>query len=99
MTSASTTIAPRTASPAAGAGALSWLKSGRGLLVLAAAAGIAALASGGYWFGFAAIAPLLFLLPCAVMMAHCMKGMGNGESQCSEKGAAAQRRSDAWRQK
>lgn len=60
------------------------------MLVFTAAAGIAALASGWYWLGFAAIAPLLFLLPCAAMMANCMKGIGNGEGQCSEKSAGAQ---------
>jgi hypothetical protein len=61
------------------------------MLVLATAlAGIIALASGWYWLGFAAIAPLLFLLPCAAIMAVCMKGMGNGESQCFEKSAVAQ---------
>jgi len=59
-------------------------------ILATAVAGIVALASGWYWLGFAAIAPLLFLLPCAAMMAFCMKGTGNGESQCSEKSAAAQ---------
>ncbi|MFW2445791.1 MAG: hypothetical protein ACN4E6_00565 [Qipengyuania pacifica] len=27
------------------------------------------------WFGFAAVLPLLYLLPCLAMMAMCMKGM------------------------
>jgi hypothetical protein len=60
------------------------------LVLVTAVAGIVALASGWYWLGFAAIAPLLFLLPCAALMAFCMKGAGNGESQCSKKSALTQ---------
>jgi hypothetical protein len=90
MSSTSTSLVPliTTARPAP-AKAPSWLSSRRGMFVITAIAGIAALASGWYWLGFAAIAPLLFLLPCAVMMAFCMKGMGNSEGQCSEKSADA----------
>jgi Protein of unknown function (DUF2933) len=89
MSSTSTSLVPRTAARPTGANASSWLSSRR-VLVLAVVAGIAALASGWYWLGFAAIAPLLFLLPCAAMMAFCMKGMGNGEGQCSGKNSIAQ---------
>jgi len=91
MSSTSTSLVPLTAARPAAAEAPIWLRRGRGMLVLVTAvAGIVALASGWYWLGFAAIAPLLFLLPCAAMMAFCMKGTGNGESQCSEKSALAQ---------
>jgi hypothetical protein len=88
MSSTSTSLVPLTAARPTAAKAPSWLGGRRRMLVFTAA-GIAALASGWYWLGFAAIAPLLFLLPCAAMMAHCMKGIGNGEGQCSEKSAGA----------
>ena len=29
---------------------------------------------GGAWWGFAAVLPLIYVLPCAAMMAMCMKG-------------------------
>ena len=90
MSSTSTSLVPLTAARPTPAKAPSRLSSRRGILVLTGVAGIAALASGWYWLGFAAIAPLLFLLPCAAMMAHCMKGMGNSEGRCSEKSAVAQ---------
>ena len=91
MSSTSASPVPLTAARPAAAKAPTWLSRGRRMLVLATAvAGIVALASGWYWLGFAAIAPLLFLLPCAAMMAFCMKGTDNGESQCSKKSAVAQ---------
>lgn len=60
----------------------SWLRGSRGMLVLV---GIVALAFGWYLLGFAAIVPVLYLLPCAVMMAMCAKGMshGDGQSKCA----------------
>lgn len=30
---------------------------------------------GSVWFGIAAVLPLLYVLPCLVMMGMCMKGM------------------------
>ena len=38
---------------------------------------------GGAWWGFAAVLPLLYVLPCAAMMAMCMKGHG-GSGQKSD---------------
>lgn len=67
--------------------AKSWLHGTRGMLALVGLAGIVALAFGWYSLGFAAIAPVLYLLPCAVMMAMCAKGMSHGDSQ-SKCGAA-----------
>lgn len=63
----------------------SWLRGRRGMLVFVGLAGIVALAFGWYSLGFAAIAPVLYLLPCAVMMAMCAKGMshGDGQSKCA----------------
>ena len=63
----------------------SWLRGPRGMLVLVGFAGIVALAFGWYLLGFAAIVPVLYLLPCAVMMAMCAKGMshGDGQSKCA----------------
>ena len=47
---------------------------GRRALFVAVAVGSAALIFGWGWFGFAAILPLLYVLPCAAMMAMCMRG-------------------------
>lgn len=47
-------------------------------LVAAGLLAVAALALGSAVLGFAAILPLLYILPCAVMMAMCMKGHGKG---------------------
>ena len=53
-----------------------WLSGRRGLVVGAAiAAATTALALGQHWLAVADLVPLLFVLPCAVMMFHCMKGM------------------------
>ncbi|MHB1799504.1 MAG: hypothetical protein ACYCUI_14580 [Vulcanimicrobiaceae bacterium] len=54
-----------------------YLKGYKGLLVLAAATGLLA---GWTWFGTAAVLPLLYILPCAAMMAMCMKGHGGAGS-------------------
>ena len=57
-------------------GSPDWLGGRRGLVVGAAiAAATAALALGQHWLAVADLVPLLFVLPCAVMMFHCMKGM------------------------
>jgi predicted signal transduction protein with EAL and GGDEF domain len=57
-------------------GSPGWL-SGRRRLVVGAAIATAttALALGQHWLAVADLVPLLFVLPCAVMMFHCMKGM------------------------
>lgn len=67
--------------PNASAEAKRWLSGRRGMLTLMGVAGIVALGSGWYWLGFAAIAPVLYLLPCAVMMAMCAKGMSNSDDR------------------
>lgn len=58
-------------------GASNWLGGRRGLLLIAVAAiaGLA-LALNQHWLFAAQIVPLLFLLPCTVMMFMCMKGHG-----------------------
>ena len=57
-------------------GSPTWLSGRRGLAVGAAiAAATAALALSQHWLAVADLVPLLFVLPCAVMMFHCMKGM------------------------
>ena len=53
-----------------------YLTGRRGLYALALIAAAAGLVLGGAWWGFAAILPLLYVLPCAAMMAMCMKGHG-----------------------
>jgi hypothetical protein len=58
-----------------GQGTRGWL-GGRGGLVIAGivAAAATALALGQHWLAAADLVPLLFVLPCAVMMFMCVKG-------------------------
>jgi hypothetical protein len=57
-------------------GALAYLRGRRGLLLVVAALGFIAFFAGWRWFGAAAMLPLLYTLPCAAMMAMCMRGHG-----------------------
>jgi hypothetical protein len=41
--------------------------------------GAIALALTQHWLAVAELGPLLFLLPCALMMFMCMKGMNHGQ--------------------
>ena len=70
--------------PASAAGAASsaakrfgWLRGRRAAVLAAGALAVAAFAFGSAWFGFAAVLPLLYLLPCAAMLYFCQKGMNN----------------------
>ena len=56
-------------------GSPGWLSGRRGLGVGAAIAAASAALALGHWLAVADLVPLLFVLPCAVMMFHCMKGM------------------------
>jgi hypothetical protein len=57
----------------------------RGLVIAAAlAAGAVALAVWQRWLTLAELAPLLFTLPCAVMMFMCMKGMRHESSDATQ---------------
>ena len=58
-----------------------WLTAGaflrrHRLWVLALVVAGMGLAGGGAWFGAAALLPLLYTLPCAAMMAMCVRGQG-----------------------
>jgi len=56
-----------------------WLSGRRGLIFGGGAVVVAvALALGQHWLSIAALPLLLFLVPCAVMMLMCMKGMNHG---------------------
>ena len=57
-----------------------YLRGRNGKLLLAAALGIIGLLAGWTWFGTAAVRPLLYVLPCAAMMAICMRGHGGSEN-------------------
>jgi hypothetical protein len=63
-----------------GQGSLDWLGRRRGFVIaVAVAAAATALALGQHWLAVADLLPLLFTLPCAVMMFMCMKGMNHGQ--------------------
>ena len=56
-----------------------WLSGRRGLIIVAMViAASVALTVGQHWLAIADLVPLLFVLPCAVMMFMCMKGMNHG---------------------
>jgi hypothetical protein len=56
-----------------------WFSGRRGLVIaIAAAAAALALAAGQHWLAIADLVPLLFVLPCALMMFKCMKAANRG---------------------
>lgn len=57
-------------------GTPAYLKGRKGVLLVTAALGIIGLIAGWRWFGATAMLPLLYTLPCAAMMAMCMRGHG-----------------------
>jgi Protein of unknown function (DUF2933) len=63
-----------------GQGSPRLLRGRRGLVVgVAAAAAAVALALSQHWLVIADLVPVLAVLPCAVMMFTCMKGMNRGQ--------------------
>lgn len=69
-----------------------WFVSWRGFAIagaLAAAAIVLALSQ--QWLSVRDLLPLLYLLPCAVMMAMCAKGMSQCDNQGSGSGKAQAR--------
>ena len=64
----------------AGQSSPGWLNGWRGPVVwVAAATAAVALALSQHWVAVADLLPLLVVLPCAVMMLSCMKGMNRGQ--------------------
>jgi hypothetical protein len=62
-------------------GALAYLGGRKSLLFVVAALGIITFFAGWKWLGAAAMLPLLTILPCAAMMAMCMRGhCGSGNT-------------------
>jgi hypothetical protein len=52
----------------------------RGVIIaVTLAVAVAAFALSRYWLPLATFAPLILLVPCAVMMFMCMRGMNHGE--------------------
>ena len=56
-----------------------WFSGRHGLVIaMAVAAAAVAIAADQHWLAIADLVPLLFVLPCAVMMLKCMKGTNRG---------------------
>jgi hypothetical protein len=68
-------------------GALAYLRGRWGLLLAAAALGIIGMLAGWTWLGSAAVLPLLYTLPCAAMMAVCMRGHGGSANTPTKSGS------------
>ena len=67
----------------------SWLSGRRGLVIaIGVAVATVALAADRHWLAIADLVPLLFVLPCAVMMIKCMKGMNRGQQTGTEQASA-----------
>jgi len=66
-----------------------YLKGYKGLLILAAGLGITGLLTGWMWLGAAAVLPLLYTLPCVVMMAMCMRGHGRSDDAPAKSNGSA----------
>ena len=79
---------------AAWANAPAFLRGRSGLLSLAAALAATGFLAGWAWLGAAAVLPLLYTLPCAAMMAMCMKGHGGSDGNASAKPNAAANTND-----
>jgi hypothetical protein len=63
-----------------GQGSGGWLSRRRGLVFGGGAiVAVIALALSQHWLTVIQLTPLLFLLPCALMMLMCMKGMNHGQ--------------------
>jgi hypothetical protein len=61
-------------------GSPGWFSGRRGLVVgMAAAAAAIPMASSQHWLAIADLVPFLAVLPCAVMMLHCMQSMNRGQ--------------------
>jgi anti-sigma-K factor RskA len=64
-----------------------WLMSWRGFAIAGAAAAAAiVLTLSQQWLSARDLLPLVYLLPCAVMMAMCARGMSQCDSQSSGSG-------------
>ena len=73
---------------AAWASTPAFLRGRGGLLTLAAALVVASLLAGWMWLGTTAVLSLLYVLPCAAMMAMCMRGHGSScEKNASKPGS------------
>jgi hypothetical protein len=56
-----------------------WFSGRRGLIIaITVIAAALAFAAGQHWLAIGDLVPLLFLLPCAVMMLRCIKGTNRG---------------------
>ena len=62
-------------SSARGCGSSSGRATTKWLIIASVVLALGAAAFGSVWFGVAAVLPLLYVLPCLVMMGMCMKGM------------------------
>lgn len=66
---------------AAGQSQGSWFSQHRGIAIATTLAAVAVVffALSQHWLAAAALLPLLYILPCAVMMSMCMRGTNYGQ--------------------
>lgn len=57
-----------------------WLSARQSVILGLVLLAVTAFAGGWYALGFAAVLPLLYVLPCMAMMGFCMRGMGRKDS-------------------
>jgi len=66
-----------------------WFSGRHGLVIaMAVAAAAVAIAADQHWLAIADLVPLLFVLPCAVMMFKCIKGTNRGPQAVATQASA-----------
>lgn len=64
-------------------GARRWSAKKKWLMAASIVLAVGAAVVGSVWLGWAAVLPLLYLLPCLAMLAMCLKGMNGSGSERS----------------
>jgi hypothetical protein len=72
----------------------SFIRHRWGAVAMAVVLGMAAFGLGWAWLGLAAVLPLFYVLPCAAMLAFCMRCMRHEGGACAPPARNAASRSD-----